>query len=827
MLSCDVPVSGVSHHFHSLSCFSFHHSSLACISRTPQMADARSAVALGFSVTHEGVSVSYDVELLQDIWHAFSRATRRRMARFKNDFVSGIFPANASSLVATVVVVCVSALLGVDMTFGVVHFTTSYILWFLFGSGLFCQMVGTVTGGALFWFLAILLIRLTLKWFLSYKGWLYEDPHAGKPISLTTRLWMTALHFISRSEPLLHSFQGSLPNLPLPALKDTLERHLLSMRPLTTDAEYEELTKLSEKFLKGDGCRLQRYLWLKSLLSTNYVTDWWEEYVYMRQRSPIMVNSNYYGFDTINERYTNNQAARAGNLTYAALLFRRQIERQEVSACSLSPTSRVPFCTMQYERLFNSCRIPGEETDKFKHFDTARHIAVYSKGCWFKMPIHTGKRLLEPAELQAAFQEILDSSGKPAPGEERLAALTAGERTHWALARKKYFSRGFNKSSLRTIEGAAFVVALDHEDACSDPKDTANFDRWAHQILHGNGYNRWFDKSFTFVISKNARFGCNTEHSWGDAAITAHFMEFVLLKDFQHLGYEESGNCRGSRDVVMRPERLKWELGEDVQSQISVSLKTAEALINDVEMALLVWTEFGKGLIKKLKVSPDAFIQLCLQLTYFRNQKKFCLTYEAAMARLFREGRTETVRSCTSESCDFVRAMLNPKCTEEERLELLRIASRKHQNMYRDAMSGKGVDRHLFALYVVKRYLEEESPFLDKIFPPTYLLSTSQTPLNQCEEEAKILTPEQRMNFVSAGGGFGPVADKGYGVSYVIGGENQISFHISSKKSASNTSSVEFRNDLMVTLREMRQLLKGVSKPNMPAPASEKVHKAD
>ncbi len=74
----------------------------------------------------------------------------------------------------------------------------------------------------------------------------------------------------------------------------------------------------------------------------------------------------------------------------------------------------------------------------------------------------------------------------------------------------------------------------------------------------------------------------------------------------------------------------------------------------------------------------------------------------------------------------------------EERMRLLRVACDRHQEMYRDAMCGKGVDRHLFALYVVKRYLEEESPFLDKIFPPTYLLSTSQTPLNQCDEEVKV-----------------------------------------------------------------------------------------
>lgn len=35
----------------------------------------------------------------------------------------------------------------------------------------------------------------------------------------------------------------------------------------------------------------------------------------------------------------------------------------------------------------------------------------------------------------------------------------------------------------------------------------------------------------------------------------------------------------------------------------------------------------------------------------------FCLTYEASMTRLFREGRTETVRSCSNESCAFVKAL--------------------------------------------------------------------------------------------------------------------------------------------------------------------------
>lgn len=41
-----------------------------------------------------------------------------------------------------------------------------------------------------------------------------------------------------------------------------------------------------------------------------------------------------------------------------------------------------------------------------------------------------------------------------------------------------------------------------------------------------------------------------------------------------------------------------------------------------------------------------------------QDKGKFCLTYEASMTRMFREGRTETVRSCTSESTAFVQAMM-------------------------------------------------------------------------------------------------------------------------------------------------------------------------
>lgn len=55
-------------------------------------------------------------------------------------------------------------------------------------------------------------------------------------------------------------------------------------------------------------------------------------------------------------------------------------------------------------------------------------MAVYHKGRFFKVWLYEGSRLLKPCELELQFQRILDDPSPPQPGEEKLAALTAGGR---------------------------------------------------------------------------------------------------------------------------------------------------------------------------------------------------------------------------------------------------------------------------------------------------------------------------------------------------------------------------------------------------------------
>lgn len=212
--------------------------------------------------------------------------------------------------------------------------------------------------------------------------------------------------------------------------------------------------------------------------------------------------------------------------------------------------------------------------------------------------------------------------------------------------------------------------------------------------------------------------------------------------------------------------------------------------------------------MKTCRLSPDAYIQMALQLAYFRDYGKFSLTYEASMTRLFREGRTETVRPCTIESAAWVKSMENPSMSATERVNLMKEASKRHQLGYQDAMCGRGIDRHLFCLYVVSKYLEIDSPFLKEILSEPWRLSTSQTPHGQTNK----MDLKKNPNCISAGGGFGPVADDGYGVSYIVAGEDLLFFHISSKNSCNLTSSERFAQQIVKALADIKLLFEAYKK---------------
>jgi len=170
------------------------------------------------------------------------------------------------------------------------------------------------------------------------------------------------------------------------------------VKPLLDEESYKRIEKSAIEFQKGVGRRLQHYLIFKSFVSSNYVSDWWEEYVYLRGRTPIMVNSNFYGTDLFNKPLTTIQAARAANCIVGVFSFRRASEKEIIKP--IMAQDSIPLCSRQHERQFNTTRVPGEVNDQLIHEKDSKHVAVYCKGKWFKLYAYHKSQPLNAKELE-------------------------------------------------------------------------------------------------------------------------------------------------------------------------------------------------------------------------------------------------------------------------------------------------------------------------------------------------------------------------------------------------------------------------------------------
>ena len=78
---------------------------------------------------------------------------------------------------------------------------------------------------------------------------------------------------------------------------------------------------------------------------------------------------------------------------------------------------------------------------------------------------------------------------------------------------------------------------------------------------------------------------------------------------------------------------------------------------------MLHYEGYGKEVMKRFKVSPDAWVQLVKQLAFHKMFGRPGVTYESCQTRKYQQGRTEVIRSASNESKAWAEAMLDPDAT--------------------------------------------------------------------------------------------------------------------------------------------------------------------
>lgn len=221
----------------------------------------------------------------------------------------------------------------------------------------------------------------------------------------------------------------------------------------------------------------------------------------------------------------------------------------------------------------------------------------------------------------------------------------------------------------------------------------------------------------------------------------------------------------GALDLDTFPNKIRWTLTPGLRRE----LRRAEARLSDVigstQVETLDFREFGKLGIVARDASPDGFVQLAFQLAYYRLYGELRTTYETAMTKAFRHGRTEPVRAVTAEMWSFVRAFEDEPSpgteapAHRDKEEALRRALREQVQQTRRAAQGQGFDRHLFALLSLAKAEDKPVP---RLF----------------ESEAWRIINENILSTSNCGNpslrmfGFGAVCDRGIGIGYLIRDES-------------------------------------------------------
>ncbi|KAI8923844.1 Choline/Carnitine o-acyltransferase-domain-containing protein [Entophlyctis helioformis] len=591
----------------------------------------------------------------------------------------------------------------------------------------------------------------------------------------------------SSSSPVgpLYKHQASLPKLPVPSLDETLARYVRSVRPLLSDADFDKTVAAVEDFKRpgGPGETLQQRLIARDQATDkSWLIDWWNDYAYMAYRDPVVINVNYF-FAFKDDKLRKNPAARAASLITGALAFRKLVVSEQLEP----ETARGgPLCSHQYRYLFNSTRIPEIPSDVTRNADPAKHnhVVVLRNNQFYTIEtLHPNGTQLSNAGAPG-IQKVYDAAGttKDVP----VGLLTTENRDVWTNVRKELLAVSpKNRASLDAIETAAFAV-------CLDDTRPVTHNETSRACWHGDGRNRFFDKSLQFIVFENGKAGFNGEHSMMDATPTHRCCEFILE------GLAKGSIDLGSAEVssaLPAPKKLAFDLTPSLVESIDKAGKQFDAVVAKHDLRVVVFEGYGKNLIKKLQISPDAYAQMAIQLAYYKLYGVCKPTYESAQTRKYGYGRTETCRTVSTETVAWVKAMEDPTLSLKTKGELGRQAVASQTSYMAAAVDGRGVDRHLLGLRLL---IKPDEPKPALFADPAYSMS--------CHWN---LSTSQITSEYYDGYGWGEVVPDGYGIAYQVK-ENALHF---------NLVSLFLKNDHLQTyFHEALHEMRAVFEATIPAP---------
>ncbi|KAF1746694.1 hypothetical protein GCK72_023151 [Caenorhabditis remanei] len=585
---------------------------------------------------------------------------------------------------------------------------------------------------------------------------------------------------------------SDLPKLPAPEPEKTIKHFLNFAQALQSGQELEETKSIVKDFYINDMPKLQNLLQKRADALPNWLTPWWLNIAYLAARTPLpVVTSPGVMFPKFEFNTPEGQLENAAKISQAAIKFYLLAKNDKLKQ---DMAGKAPLDMSQYKFLFGTTRIPKLGADEIKYGcdykETLKHIVVIRNGHLFRVQIlDANEQPLSISAITQQLEKVVSESQSPNP--HPVGIVSSDGRDKWANVYTSLKRDNNNVQSLEAIEKALFVVCLDK--ASDPPVGYTEKDEQSRQALHGGGSkvnssNRWFDKTIQFVIGTNGYTGMTYEHTPAEGPPVGALMDYIC-DQFDTNSFTTTGPS--SESTV---ERLNITTDEEVNKRIVKSAKSMDRIAEDLDIVAFSFKPYGKNFPKSCKISPDSYIQMAYQLTFYRIHSSLPPTYETATLRKFTEGRTENIRSPSTHAAAFVKKMESkPRTPVSQIYDSLISATTAHKDYTIDCMNAAGMDRHLLAwkLIATENNLPTPEIFGSKIYQQLnhFQVSTSQVPTRHFIQMC-----------------FGPSALDCYGICYNPQ-ETELHFMISTFKSYGSTSSKKFAKELQKTLVDMKSVI--------------------
>ncbi|KAM7369470.1 hypothetical protein PAMP_013737 [Pampus punctatissimus] len=544
--------------------------------------------------------------------------------------------------------------------------------------------------------------------------------HCGlvKPVSVTR---VTGRYLIQ---------QKGLPILPVPTLQQTCERYLTALETVVEGDELKRIKEQLEEFQKpgGVGERLQKCLERRAHITGNWYTEAVMEGSWYTAQTPLVVYSHFATlFPKMDFKDKQGQIRCAAKIIAGLLDIKTMIDNDTLPVEYMKGK---PICMDQYNKVLSSCCVPGLERVLLVYHGNSssppKHITVVHNSQFFVLDVYNSDGTpLTVDQLCVQLERICNASLQT--NMEPVGILTTLNRNSRYKSYVNFIKDDLNKESLSAIERSISVVCLDGPmPKVSDEMYTINA---ASQMLHGGGSqwnsgNRWFEKPMQFIIGEDGACGGNFSHSQADGIVTMAFNDHVVA----HMKKPEM--MQSSIGPLPMPRKLHFNVTPEIKRDIEEAKQSMDLLAQDLDLRLMVFDHFGKNVLKAHKVSPDAFVQMAIQLAYYRMYQKCPAAVEPVTLRIFKHGRTSTVCATSSASATFVKAFDDPGKQNTEKIDLFVEAIKVHKSLSIIAMDGQHIEDHLFALkaQAVEQKIPMPDIFTDASFSKLfhYNLSTSQ-----------------------------------------------------------------------------------------------------